>query len=300
MKDAIIAVTGASGFIGSYLCRQLSDNGYNVIPIFSKADGDVKGPGRKCDITDSKSILDAVRDSDIVVHLAAISNPSKCTEDFESAYKINVEGTRNMITATASKRLIFISSSHVYGRSVNNEGICSELDPLSGRTAYAITKVLGETLCNNYCWNYGHKIQIARLFNIFGEGQPISYVIPSVTYQAISQSKIIIRNMRIVRDFLYISDATKALISLIDREENSYPQVYNVSSANPIPISRIIEYVSKRVKGVAVEDLSVEDSEPPTVVGTNDKLRDIGWRQETSLYEGLDRMMKFYLEKTSS
>lgn len=298
MNGTRIAVTGANGFIGIRLCNLLNKEGYNVISITSNPTNNTAiGEQRICNITKEKATLDVLADADIVVHLAAVSNPGECMSDFDHAYMVNVEGTRNVIKATSSKRLIFASTSHVYGEPRTN-GICSESDPLFGRSPYAITKILAEMLCNNYSWNYNLNLNIVRFFNIFGESQSGKYLIPCIVNQAISEKKIIIRRMQVKRDFLYVDDAVNALLAVIRKGKPG--QAYNIASGMSISISQIVKHIIDRIGDIPVQDLNIENPEPLVLMANIDRIKNIGWLQRISFEEGLDKVVKFYLMQINS
>jgi len=285
-----IAVTGANGFIGSHLCHYLTSEGYQVIPLILKGKISEGGGERRSDVTNSKKIAYDLYDADIVVHLAAISNPSECTSDFENAYRINVEGTRHVVKASKSKRMIFASSAYVYGQPGNN-GVCSEDDRLLGKSPYAITKILGETICNNYSWNYQHEINIVRFFNLFGENQPENYIIPTIITQALMKKKVTIRNTQIIRDFLYIDDAVKAILAVIKHGKSG--ETYNIGSGKGTAIAHIVDYIASRIVDLTIEDLKMSGSEPKSMIANISKIKEIGWKQSTSLNAGLDKMIEF-------
>lgn len=292
MKEPIIAVTGAHGFIGTQLIQVLVKAGYKAIPVISN-NGELRGDERTCDITDPMSTAKALSNSDIVVHLAAISNPAKCAENFDLAYRVNVQGTRNIIQATTTKKLIFASSSHVYGVPSSSDGVCSEEDRLNGMSPYAISKIMGEFLCKNYSHNYGHKINVVRFFNIYGENQQANYVIPLIINQALNQKEISLRRIKVIRDFLYVVDAAEAILQIIKNDE--WNNTYNVGSGTGTPISKIVEHVIERLGVMPVSSTNTNPpSEPERLVSNIDKLKKIGWKQQVSLAEGLDKMITHY------
>jgi len=284
-----IAVTGANGFIGSVLCATLLKSGYPVIPILSKSSS-ASGKQRRCDITDPKSVLDSLDGSDIVIHLAGEADATRCSEDFEQCYRLNVEGTRNVLSASKDKRLIFASSSYVYG--TQDKGTCSENDPLLGKNLYAITKIASESLCNNYSLNHGHRVTIMRFFTIFGEKMNENHLVPSVIKQALLEKSITVRRMSVVGDFLHVADAAEAIVSTIKKGKAG--QAYNIGSGVGTPISEIVQHIVNNLGKMPVKDLNIVGTEPPVLVADITKLKSIGWRQQVTLSEGLDRMIEFY------
>jgi nucleoside-diphosphate-sugar epimerase len=284
-----VAVTGANGFIGSVLCATLHRSGYSVIPIFSRS-SKVFRSQRTCDITDPKSVIDSLDGGDIIIHLAGESDATKCSENFERCHRINVEGTKNVLNASKGRRLIFASSSYVYG--IHNKGNCSENDPLFGMNPYATTKIAAELLCNNYSRDYRSRITIVRFFTIFGEKMNENHLVPSVIKQALFEKRITIRRMSAVGDFLHVEDATSAIVSLIQHGKNE--PIYNIGSGVGSPISEIVNHIIKRLGKMPTQDLNIVGTEPLVLVADITKLKSTGWRQQVPLHQGLDRMIEFY------
>ncbi len=139
-----IVVIGAGGFLGGGLARHLQADGHVVTGL------DAAGPigdqtVRTCDITDATSIGEAIPDdTEVVVHLAAAVSAG-CERDPALAWRTNVEGTRNVLTACARlarcPRLVFTSTLAVFSGPVGGDGIAAE--PSS---TYGMTKVIGEQL----------------------------------------------------------------------------------------------------------------------------------------------------------
>lgn len=287
-----IAITGANGFIGEELCKLLTNKGYFVTALVLNGTAPPMCKEVRCDITDRQSTISAMEHADIVVHLAAISNPAKCAQDFDLAYKVNVDGTKNVILASESKRLIFASSAKVYGTSCGH-GVCSENDPTTGTSPYAITKILAEILCDNYIWNYGRKINIMRLFNVFGEHQSGEYLIPSIIHQAFTKKHISLRNMNLIRDFLYISDAVEAIECVIEKGKDNH--TYNIGSGNGTSLSELVQHIASRMPfAVNLANQALQTDETEKLIADNTKLKQLGWRQRVSVQEGLDKMLSHF------
>ena len=150
-----ILITGANGFVGSYIVRAFLKAGYSDISITKRelANTDMIDDlldsltVHECDINDLVALGEAVEDKDIVVHAAAIV--SFDPREKEYLYKVNVEGTANIVDLCLEskvKKLIHISSIAAIGRKKNAEKISEESKWESGsmNTNYAISKHLAE------------------------------------------------------------------------------------------------------------------------------------------------------------
>ena len=140
-----ILVTGGAGFIGKYLVRSLLEKDYSVT-IFDNISNSTKDSidslvdiGAKIiegDITKFLDIVNAVKDQDIVIHLAAKISVSESIKNPAETFRVNVDGTRNILTACKKnrvKKLIVASSAAVYGEGSPNVKLTekSKTNPIS-------------------------------------------------------------------------------------------------------------------------------------------------------------------------
>jgi len=115
-----ILVTGGNGFIGSHLCEQLIKTGYDITSLDIKFDSNSKNlkcKKRIVDIAKNDSLVDEIRNSDIIIHLAAVSRVDDAQADPIRCFKTNVIGVLKIIEAmkNTKSKLIFSSSREVYG-----------------------------------------------------------------------------------------------------------------------------------------------------------------------------------------
>jgi nucleoside-diphosphate-sugar epimerase len=133
----MIAVTGASGFIGSALCERLRADGDAVIGI------DVAGnPDRRADVADPASTVAALAGADAIVHAAAVVAERGRMEDF---IRVNVRGTRNVLDAAAGRRVVLLGSVAGWGYAFARE-LAEDSPPRPCGLPYVDTKGAAETL----------------------------------------------------------------------------------------------------------------------------------------------------------
>ncbi len=222
-KDRSVLITGISGFAGSYLARDLLDEGANVYGLVRRrADGSVpqnialkrieRGitfiEGNLEDITGLATAID-VSQPDVVFHLAAQSFvPRSFTHPIETA-QINAIGTNNLLEAIRRKDVdpvvVFAGSSEEYGLVFSSEEQyeqakakygtiypeptaipevpIKETNPLRPMSPYAVSKVYGDHLMRNYFYTYGTKAVVSRAFNHEGAGRGSMFVTSVVTNQ---------------------------------------------------------------------------------------------------------------------
>jgi nucleoside-diphosphate-sugar epimerase len=145
-----VLVTGASGFIGGYLVKELLKQGYNIRAISRKSDLKIKGVEVVLgDITKPETLIPAMSDVEAIFHNAAYAIDYGKKEDF---FKFNVQGTRNIADAcekTGIKQIVYTGSCGIYGFPNKNIKIKEDSfkHPLN---AYQKSKFEGERVLQTY------------------------------------------------------------------------------------------------------------------------------------------------------
>lgn len=295
-----VLVAGASGFLGSHLVERLLEMHSRVVAVDTEPSPTSwphdAGTGLRfeaLDITDAARFEALVREErpEVLFHLAAVASPRACAQDFPTAYRVNVTGTFNVLQASdAVPHVVYLSSAAVYGTPVSLP--IDENHVLRGRDPYAITKILAETLCENYVTNYGRRCSIVRNFNAFGPRQRSEYVVPTIIQQALSKGKIEIWNASPVRDLMFVENTEQAILTIGSRSKGG---VYNVGSGRGVRIGEVAKLIATSVGStVSVEDLKKEVTGSPALVADVRRLRELGWTETVPFEEGLSRTVEWY------
>jgi len=233
LKGKRILVTGGAGFIGSHLCKKLSDftNGLTVYDNLSsgKVENVKHLPNAhfvKGDILDLEKLRSQEK-TDLIFHLAAqvvvpysMENP---IEDFET----NARGTLNVLEKARKDdaRVVFTSSAAVYGNTTKLPTL--ENHGFNPSSCYGLSKVVGEQYCTMYSKQYGLDITILRFANVYG--QRGHGVIPDFLDKLRRNPKKleIIGTGLQSRDFVHIADVVEALILSAVNEE-AIGKTYNI------------------------------------------------------------------------
>lgn len=228
-----VVVTGGAGFIGSHLVKYLENSGESVF-IVEKDNGGIEN----CDILDK-----AFKNATYVYHLGAEVGFGK--ESTPWVYdKVNITGTCNVLRYALNhnvKGVVFASSASVY-------------NPLS---AYAVSKISGEQYCYMYSQKYGLPVSVLRFFNVYGDGQNLSYgaAIPSFI-NALLQNKqpVITGDGSQTRDFIHVDDVVSAMANTV-----GYTTTMDVGSGKGISILKLFNIISLEMEKTVKPFFNNED-----------------------------------------
>lgn len=291
-----ILITGAEGFVAGYLYEELKKNYEIEGCYFIKKDLAYKT--YFLDATESAAVDKIVKEGqyDCIFHLAGQSSAKVAKNNYYDTYRINIIGALNFADAvvreSAKTRLIFISTSDVYGTPKYLP--IDEKHPLSPLNAYSDSKRMAEEILKKYT-EKNLNLVIARSFNHTGRNQTVNFFIPSIIEQvkkAKNGDAIQTGNLSLLRDFSDVRDIVSAYKLLIEIESG----IYNISSEKGTSLKEIVEYIIKKSKKtVNIEknpDL-VRKGEPKEFYGSSVLLkRKTGWKRKHDLFETIDWMMK--------
>jgi len=247
-----ILVTGGAGFIGKHLVRSLLEKNY-VVTIFDNFSNSTKDSisslvemGAKIiegDITKPLETLNAIKDQDVVIHLAAKISVSESISNPLETYRVNVNGTRNVLVACEKnniKKLIVASSAAVYGEGTPNVKLTeeSETNPIS---PYGESKVQMEQEIREFVSKHDINCIILRFFNIYGVGQSNEYAgVITKFMERIAHDKPleIFGDGFQVRDFVAVEDVINSIHDTISHSKSG---IYNIASGKAITIKNLAD-----------------------------------------------------------
>jgi nucleoside-diphosphate-sugar epimerase len=244
-------VTGAGGFAGRQLVRQLVEDGWEVAgTIRTRSSGVPNVSEHRVDITDQDALTALVSevDPDLVCHLVAIVD-TVTTPDVIRLYETNTLGTvailEAMRAARSNARFLYTSTSFVYGSSSPGEQPVREDHPLRPLTPYGASKAAGETVARQHARQTGTEVVIARAFQHTGPGHVGAYAMADWARQLAEiesgPGSGVIRcgNIEVERDYLDVRDVASAYrdVALGGRP----CEAYNVSSDVPRSMRSLLE-----------------------------------------------------------
>ncbi|HSH22418.1 MAG TPA: GDP-mannose 4,6-dehydratase [Candidatus Caenarcaniphilales bacterium] len=294
-----VFVTGATGFVGRWLSRDLTAAGHLVLtPVTSD--------GRRVDVRDADALRGtlAALPPEAIVHLAAIASATEAAHNATDALAVTVGGTVNLLevvlTLPDQPHVIVVASSEVYGNPRAEELPLREAAALRPETPYALSKVAQEAVAMAYARRLRSSLVVVRPFNHTGPGQRPSFVVPAVARRVLDlqtgrATDIPVGNLDVRRDFSDVRDVARAYRLLVEALASGRIErggvVLNVASGAAVSIRRIVELLAAAA-GVEpvmrVDPELVRASDPAEVRGDASALRALtGWRPEIPLSQTL-------------
>jgi nucleoside-diphosphate-sugar epimerase len=259
-----VLITGGGGFLGSHLGDGLLAAGHEVMAIDIAPDLKVRHnlghPGfryLKGSVFDTDLMESLVVKADLVYHLAAVVGVEHYVEDPFHVLNVNVNGTQNILKLAHryDKRLVFASTSEVYGKS-RDTPFREDGDRLLGSTeidrwCYSTSKAVGEHFCFAY-GKIGLPVVIVRFFNAYGprlDRIDVGRVITIFMGQLLrGEDLTVIGDGRQTRAFTYVDDAVLALIRAGALPE-AVGRIFNIGTDRETTILELAETMIRACPG---------------------------------------------------
>lgn len=328
----VYLITGAAGFIGFYLSKKLLDQGCQVIGIDNLNDYyDVNLKHArleqlepyenftfiKGDISDKDQIMDLFKEHkpDIVVNLAAQAGVRYSIENPDVYIQSNVIGFYNILEACRHypvDHLVYASSSSVYG--ANKKVPFEETDFVDNPVSlYASTKKSNELMAHTYSHLYKIPATGLRFFTVYGPmGRPdMAYFGFTDKYFANEPIKIFNNGdfeNDLYRDFTYIDDIVTGIERLLSNPpiggESVAHRVFNIGNNNPEKLMTFIgalegalgNALGRHVEFEKIYEPIKAGDVPATYASTDLLQKEVGFKPETSIEEGLQKFADWYVE----
>ncbi|MDK2801358.1 MAG: hypothetical protein PWQ70_2977, partial [Clostridiales bacterium] len=307
-------VTGAAGFIGSHLVEYLVSKGIEVRAFvrynsrnnwgwLEESSVKEKIEVYTGDIRDYDSVKDAMKDVDVVFHLAALIGIPYSYVSPLAYIKTNVEGTYNVLQAARElhiQRVVHTSTSEVYGTAQYVP--INEKHPINPQSPYAATKSGADQLALTFYRSFGLPVSVIRPFNTFGPRQSARAVIPTIITQILAgKKKIKLGNLDTTRDMNYVLNTVEGFWH-VGLHESSVGEVINLGSGREISIGNLANLIAGLIGEkieieVDLQRIRPEKSEVERLLCDSTKARELtGWKPRYSLEEGLKATISWLKE----
>ncbi len=312
-----ILVTGSDGFIGSHLVEMLLEEGcqvkafvyYNPFNSWGWLDSISEEKLSEIeiftgDIRDPSGVRTALKDVDVVFHLAALIGIPFSYHSPASYIDTNIIGSSNVLQACRDynvERLIVTSTSEVYGTAQYVP--IDEKHPLQPQSPYSATKIGADVIAESFYKSFNLPLIIARPFNTYGPRQSARAVIPTIIIQLLNGNKEIkLGSLHPTRDLNYVDDICKGFIALAKCDDAMGREV-NIGSGEEISIGkladRIVEIINPDAKIVSEEQRKRPDkSEVGRLLCDNSLIKKLtGWKPTLQLKAGLIKTIEWFRDK---
>lgn len=314
-----ILVTGADGFIGSHLTEELVNQGYQVkafcfynsfnswgwldtlpVEIMKKVEiftGDIRDPN---------GVRQAVRDVDMIYHLAALIAIPFSYHSPDSYIDTNVKGTLNVLQAAKDfgvKRVLVTSTSEVYGTAQFVP--ITESHPRQPQSPYSASKIGADCIAESFYRSFDLPVTIVRPFNTYGPRQSARAVIPTIISQLLKgKEEIKLGDLTPTRDLLFVKDTVEGFMAIAKCEELIGHDI-NIATKSEISIGQLANEIIQQINPNAKiltdnERIRPEKSEVFRLFGDNDKLLQYtSWQQKFTLQQGIAQTIEWFSDENN-
>lgn len=310
-----VLVTGATGLVGSWLCRRLLAQGAHVVALVRDWDPQSEfirsGDVRRCAVVsgaleDFPTLARAVAEHEVdtVVHLGAQAIVGTALRSPLATFEANIRGTWNLLEACRVhrdlvRRVVVASSDKAYGDSPVLP--YTEAMPANGRHPYDVSKSCADLLAQTYAESYGLNVAVARCGNIYGGGDlNWSRIVPGTIRAVLAGRAPELRSDgTFLRDYIYVEDVVDAYLALAETADRDgvRGEAFNFSPQRPLTVLEITRAVLAALGRPEVQ---------PVILGTaraeiRDQYLDAGkaarvldWRPKWPLEAGLEATVAWY------
>ena len=309
-----VLVTGADGFIGSHLVEYLLSKNcsvkafcyYNSFNSWGWMDTFPKEELNRIevftgDIRDPNGVKTAMKDIEIVFHLAALIAIPFSYHSPDSYVDTNIRGTLNILQAARdlkTERVLVTSTSEIYGTAQYIP--IDEKHPKQPQSPYSATKIGADCMADSFYRSFNLPVTIVRPFNTFGPRQSARAVIPTIITQLLKgMNEIELGDLFPTRDLLYVTDTVRGFIEIAKSDSLNGHEI-NIATASEISIGDLAAEIIRQINPNATikkdqQRMRPEKSEVYRLFGDNKKLLEhTNWKQQFNLQQGLHETIQWF------
>jgi nucleoside-diphosphate-sugar epimerase len=299
-----VLVTGGLGYLGSILCEHLLGAGFAVTAL----DNLLYGTGQQglyhlCanpafdfvrgDVRDGEQMRAAVRQADVIIHLAAIVGAPACDRDPLLATSVNLEAVRLLTRLRSQRQLIIYPNTNSGYGTTSGQAYCTEESPLRPISLYGRTKVEAEQVV----LDAGNSIAL-RLATVFGMSprMRLDLLVNHFVHAAVKEGYLVLFEKDFKRNFVHIRDVADCMIHAIGHRDAMAGRPYNLGldSAN-LSKEELALKVKEYVPQFYIHFAPIgQDPDKRNYVVSSDRLRLAGFEARRSLDEGIQELLKGY------
>lgn len=301
-----ILITGATGFIGRYCCKEILARGNDYLAIVRKeSDLQKNSKAVLADLSNREELIKVIEEyrPDAVLHLAAIA--AVTFGNISKIYNTNISVTENLLealynTCDSGTRVVLVSTAGVYGN--QKDLYYYENMPYDPVNHYSYSKMVMEYMSRQYTDKLD--IKIVRPFNIVGYGQNQNFFLPKLVRSFASrQESIKLGNIGSERDYVNVEYCVNVLVELLTRSKIEIDKL-NICSGVATSGTNIIDML-KEISGyspeIQIANSLVRKNEVWRLVGSNERMLEFLGEHKyngNSIYDILDSMYHNYCNES--
>ena len=297
-----ILVTGGAGYLGSIMVPDLLTAGHKVTvldnfmfkqsslnhccyhPNFTVVKGDIR---------QKDTMATLMKDADIVIPLAALVGAPLCNLDPVGATTINHNAVTLMLKLLSKDQIVVMPTTNSAYGTGDKDNYCNEESPLRPISQYAIEKVEIE----KELMQHPNAISF-RLATVFGMSprMRIDLLVNDFTYRAVNDRFIVLFESHCKRNYIHVRDVSRVFQHALNNHDSMKGEIYNVglSDAN-VSKKELCEQIQKQLPGFLFVETPVgKDPDQRNYIVSNEKIEATGFKQEFSLDQGIDELIKGY------
>lgn len=309
-----VFVTGATGFLGSWLTQRLIESGADVVALARDevARSNFRRLGLDAQVTTVRGALEDYLlierllneyEIEVVFHAAAQTLVGIANQNPLSTFTANVQGTWNVLEAARRQRgiraVVVASSDKAYG--TQTELPYREDAPLVGRHPYDVSKSCVDLIAQSYWHSYRLPVAITRCGNFYGGGDlNFNRLVPG-TIRAIhdGQRPVIRSDGTLRRDYVYIQEAVNAYVTLAEHmlEGRGLGESYNFSNNQPMRVREVVDLIARAMGRSDLEPLVLNEAVneiPDQYLDAAKARRTLGWTPVYTFEQGLAETIAWY------
>ncbi len=314
-KGHTVFVTGATGFIGSWLVRRLLEQDAGVVVLIRDWDpqsqlirsGDVQRTRVVNGALEDYATLERAineHEPDTVFHLGAQTLVGPALRSPLPTFEANIRGTYNLLEAcrvhaSFVQRVVVASSDKAYGEAEHLP--YKEEMPLQGRHPYDVSKSCPDLIALTYAWSYGLPVSITRCGNVYGGGDlNWSQLVPGTIRSVLADQRPVLRSDgSYTRDFIFVSDVVEAYLLLASRtaEKDIQGKAFNFGLQSRVTVMDMTLAVLRLMGRSDLQPIIRNDAKGEIKDQSLDsgKARKwLGWSPSYSLEQGLTETIRWY------
>ena len=304
-----VLVTGADGFIPSFVCDRLVELNSNVTALVRRNSSNViksiphlknRVKIRWGDMTDLSLLIQETKEIDVIYHLGAQSHVQYSLHNPLETYVANSVGTANVLEAARIndvKKVVHAGSAEVYGKP--NKVPITEDNELVPRSPYAAAKVGSDRLMFSYYCTYDMPVVMSRFFGIYGPRQSIEKAIPKFILKILNKEPpVVYGDGKQSRDYMYVTDAADAYARLGIADDVD-GKVINIGTGTELTIAdlaqKLIDLMGVDMKPIFSGKINPGEAGRLFTDPTN-CMKKLDWKPKIELEEGLKNTIDYFIK----